>query len=92
LTQAISAQRDPQWICDGCGDVHQSWEPLCLNCEAIDSIGWKRPPQSEAVSSQILPLIVGHLSPLKNSTPIMVPEAEIEVLDDLGKTDSETKT
>ena len=91
LTQAISAQRDPQWICDGCGDVHQNWEPLCLNCEAIDSIGWKRPPQSEAVSPQMLPLIVGHLSPLKKSTSIVVLEAETEVLDDLGKTDAETK-
>ena len=92
LTQAISAQRDPQWICDSCGNIHQNWEPLCLNCEAIDSIGWKRPPQSEAVSPQILPLIVGHLSPLKKSNPIVVPEAEIEVLDDLGQTDAETKT
>ena len=92
LTQAISAQRDPQWICDSCGNIHQNWEPLCLNCEAIDSIGWKRPPQSEAVSPQILPLIVGHLSPLKKSNPIVVPEAEIEVLDYLGQTDAEKKT
>ena len=92
LTQAISAQRDPQWVCDGCGDVHQKWEPLCMNCEAIDSIGWKRPPQSEAVSPQILPLIVGHLSPLKQSIPIVVPEAEVEVLDELGLTDAKPKT
>jgi HemY protein len=92
LTQAISAQRDPQWICDNCGDVHQSWEPLCLNCQAIDTIGWKRPPQSDAVSPQILPLIVGHLSPPDQSIPIVVLEAEVEVLDELGPTDVETKT
>ena len=92
MTQAISAQRDPQWICDNCGDVHQSWEPLCLNCQAIDTIGWKRPPQSDAVSPQILPLIVGHLSPPDQSIPIVVLEAEVEVLDELGPTDVETKT
>ena len=62
LTQAISAQRDPQWICDNCGHVHHDWEPVCLNCEAIDSIAWKRPPMSEAVSPDMLPLIVGHMA------------------------------
>jgi HemY protein len=62
LTQAISAQRDPQWICDNCGHVHHDWEPVCFNCEAIDSIAWKRPPMSEAVSPDMLPLIVGHMA------------------------------
>ena len=89
LTQAISAQRDPQWICDGCGDVHQNWEPLCLSCEAIDSIGWKRPPQSEAVSPQMLPLIVGHLLPLEQITPTVMPELENEILDKKGPIDDE---
>jgi HemY protein len=62
LTQAISAQRDPQWICDNCGHVHHDWEPVCFNCEVIDSIAWKRPPMSEAVSPDMLPLIVGHMA------------------------------
>ena len=88
LTQAISAQRDPQWICDNCGDVHQDWEPVCLNCNAIDSIGWKRPPQSEAVSPQMLPLIVGHMSPVEQDAAFVSPTAKIEVLDDLGGGDA----
>ena len=81
LTQAISAQRDPQWICDNCGDVHQDWESVCLSCEAIDSIGWKRPPRSEAVNPQMLPLIVGHMPSTDLDPTSVVPVAEIKVLD-----------
>ena len=62
LTQAISAQRDPQWICENCGETYQSWEPVCLNCDAIDSVSWKRPPPSESVSAEMLPLIVGQMA------------------------------
>lgn len=75
LTQAISAQRDPQWICDNCGHVHHDWEPVCLNCEAIDSIAWKRPPMSEAVSPDMLPLIVGHMARSdEDFPPLLEPE------------------
>ena len=75
LTQAISAQRDPQWICDNCGYVHHDWEPVCLNCEAIDSIAWKRPPMSEAVSPDMLPLIVGHMARSdEDFPPLLEPE------------------
>ena len=59
LTKALSSQRDPQWICDSCGNLHQVWRPVCINCETIDSVSWKRPPASEVVSSQMLPLIIG---------------------------------
>lgn len=92
LAQAISAQRDPQWICDNCGDVHQNWEPLCVNCQAIDSIGWKRPPKSDAVNPQILPLIVGHLSPSDQTIPTTMLDIEAEVLGCLDPIDVETKT
>ena len=75
LTQAISAQRDPQWICDNCGHVHHDWEPVCLNCEAIDAIAWKRPPMSEAVSPDMLPLIVGHMAQAaEDLPPLLEPE------------------
>ena len=75
LTQAISAQRDPQWICDNCEHVHHDWEPFCLNCEAIDSIAWKRPPMSEAVSPDMLPLIVGHMARSdEDFPPLLEPE------------------
>ena len=81
LTQAISAQRDPQWICENCGHVDHDWEPVCFNCEAIDSIAWKRPPMSEAVSPDMLPLIVGHMAQgAADLPPLLKPE-------DLGQPD-----
>ena len=58
LTNALSAQRDPQWICDSCGHISNEWEPVCVNCEVIDSVSWKRPPASVSISSQILPPII----------------------------------
>ena len=63
LTEALSAQRDPQWVCDNCGNISHEWEPVCVNCETIDSVSWKRPPASDAVSSKMLPLIIGQTSP-----------------------------
>ena len=75
LTQAISAQRDPQWICENCGHVDHDWEPVCLNCEAIDSIAWKRPQMSEAVSPDMLPLFVGHMARSdEDLPPLLEPE------------------
>jgi HemY protein len=81
LTQAISAQRDPQWICDNCGHVHHDWEPVCLNCEAIDSIAWKRPPMSEAVSPDMLPLIVGHMALSDEDFPPLLEPGDLSQAD-----------
>ena len=63
LTNALSAQRDPQWICNSCGHISNEWEPVCVNCEAIDSVSWKRPPAPDVVSSKMLSLIIGQTSP-----------------------------
>ncbi|MGB0797838.1 MAG: heme biosynthesis protein HemY [Planktomarina sp.] len=79
LTQAMSAQRDPQWICDACGDVHKDWEPICLNCSAMDSVGWKRPGSNDTVDPNMVPLIVGP-SPV-DTMEIAEPIAAIEVLE-----------
>ena len=62
LTQAISAPRDPAWICDLCGEVHATWDPTCDNCGAFDTLSWKRPTAAEVQSSaaaKMLPMIVG---------------------------------
>jgi HemY protein len=66
LTRAISAPRDPQWICENCGHVHGAWVPVCAGCASFDTLAWKRPPESEMVTSsaaQMLPLIVGQAKP-----------------------------
>ncbi|MCH2077397.1 MAG: heme biosynthesis protein HemY, partial [Rhodobacteraceae bacterium] len=59
---AISAPRDPAWICDLCGEVHATWDPTCDNCGAFDTLSWKRPTAAEVQSSaaaKMLPMIVG---------------------------------
>ncbi|MGR3490775.1 MAG: heme biosynthesis protein HemY, partial [Shimia sp.] len=63
LTRALSAPRDPVWICEVCGTAHETWEAVCTNCEAIDSLVWKRPPSAEVsgASSLMTPLIVGQI-------------------------------
>jgi HemY protein len=62
LTRALTAPRDPQWICDVCGESHGDWQAVCNNCNAFDSIGWKRPSEAEISlpgGADMLPLIVG---------------------------------
>jgi HemY protein len=80
LAKAISAQRDPQWTCENCGQVHVAWAPVCVNCDSFDTLSWKRPPEGEvsqaASSAQMLPLIVGTPAP-KNSEIVIVEDVEV---------------
>ncbi len=32
---------DPSWICSECGYATQPWEPVCPQCDAIDSMEWR---------------------------------------------------
>lgn len=60
LTKALSAPRDASWICDSCGHIHETWDPVCDNCEAVDTLSWKRPPATADMgTAPMLPLIVG---------------------------------
>jgi HemY protein len=62
LARALSAPRGPQWVCDNCQHIHAEWTPTCDNCGALDTLSWKRPPESEVQalsSAAMLPLIVG---------------------------------
>ncbi len=62
LTRALTAPRGPQWICDNCQHIHPQWGPVCQNCNAFDTLSWKRPPAGEVAmpaSAEMLPLIVG---------------------------------
>lgn len=85
LTKAIVAQRDPEWVCDSCGELHKSWEPVCFNCEAFDSISWKAPASPiQSASTAILPMIAA-------ATPEIAPEvaeidpADVEVIEGLSE-------
>lgn len=78
LTKAVSAQRDAEWICENCGDVHKDWEPVCLNCEALDSISWKRPAATVQSPQIMLPLMNDN----PNALPDAADDAEIISADD----------
>ncbi|TCP40325.1 heme biosynthesis protein HemY [Rhodovulum marinum] len=62
LAKALSAPRGPQWVCDSCGTVHETWTPVCSGCNAFDTLAWKRAPAPQVAlpgAADMLPLLVG---------------------------------
>ncbi len=88
LARALTAPRGPQWVCDKCQHVHASWQAICENCNAFDTLTWRDVPDSSgpsATQSELLPLIVGSLpgpdKPKPEDTQEQVVEAEVEAED-----------
>jgi len=80
LARALSAPRGPQWVCDNCQHIHADWTPTCDNCGALDTLSWKRPPQSDSAalsSAAMLPLIVGAAEDTPARSAAEIDEAEI---------------
>ena len=42
IARSVAASNDPIWICSACGQASQSWDAHCHNCEAFDSLEWKK--------------------------------------------------
>ncbi len=64
LARALTAPRDPQWICDNCHKVHDGWDPVCENCGAFDTLSWQQTENPSAAlpsGAEMLPLIVGQI-------------------------------
>ncbi len=62
LARAVSAARGPQWVCSKCQHVHTSWQAICDNCGAFDTLEWRDPPEGTGpgeAQAALLPLIVG---------------------------------
>ncbi len=75
LTRALTASRGPQWCCDKCHNIHSEWVPICINCGAFDTLSWVEPPKSElAISTAMLPMIVGQLEDHSDAEAIDVAE------------------
>ncbi|MBK1634849.1 heme biosynthesis protein HemY [Rhodovulum adriaticum] len=69
LASALSAPGEPQWICENCGTIHDSWQAVCKNCGAFDSITWKTAPAAPLAlpgGSGMLPLLVGGTGAAQN--------------------------
>lgn len=80
LARAVSAPRGPQWVCSKCQHVHASWQAICDNCGAFDTLEWRDPPASTGPSdaqAALLPLIVG-TPPLPEAEASDILEAEAE--------------
>ncbi len=80
LARALTAPRGPQWICNNCQHIHGEWAPACENCGAFDTLAWKSPPQSDAISPtgiEMLPLIMGDLEDHSATDVAAVVDAEI---------------
>jgi len=102
LAKAITSPRGPQWVCDNCQHIHAQWEPVCSNCEAFDTLTWKRPPAAEIAlpgGAEMLPLLVGKpdddaagnmpvaLDDSANGTPVEI-VADAQIVTETGASDS----
>lgn len=62
LARALTVSRGPLWICNNCQHIHPDWQPVCENCSSLDTLAWKKPPESQMAMPggvSMLPLIVG---------------------------------
>ena len=82
LNLAITAKRGPQWVCEKCNTVHADWEPVCINCAAMDSLEWKVPPKDPTdftVSEDLLPFLANELNaeaPMKEQASEKLPQMQ----------------
>ena len=79
LARALTAPRDPQWVCDNCQSAHGLWKPVCDKCGGFDTLSWRKPSGDSVTlpaGAEMLPLIVGQIEPPAEPEPEDVPEAE----------------
>jgi HemY protein len=84
IARAIAAPRGPQWVCDKCHAIHETWQPVCENCGSFDTLSWKTPPATAATSpalSGLLPLMEARPAP----DPEPAPEVERLPLDEIAR-------
>ncbi|MDU8927923.1 heme biosynthesis HemY N-terminal domain-containing protein [Alisedimentitalea sp. MJ-SS2] len=94
LARALSAPRGPQWVCDNCHHIHAEWEPVCENCEALDTLSWTTPPQAEmslSTGAEMLPLIVGAIEDNSDEDEVEEVAVEGEVIEAEEVSDTEVE-
>ncbi|WP_071798943.1 heme biosynthesis protein HemY [Natronohydrobacter thiooxidans] len=87
LAKALTANRGPQWVCSKCQHVHATWQAICDQCGAFDTLEWRDAPDSSgpsATQTELLPIIVGKLSaPVAPEADVV--EASVEAEDDIAQ-------
>lgn len=53
LSRVAHAPRDAAWMCDSCQNAAADWAPVCPNCQAFDSLAWRKPVTDEIESLPI---------------------------------------
>ncbi|MEM7295511.1 MAG: heme biosynthesis HemY N-terminal domain-containing protein, partial [Pseudomonadota bacterium] len=77
LAKAVTAPRDPLWICEVCGAQYTDWRAVCDECGGMDTLTWKRPPAAEITAlPQMMPLLEDRSTPEVEA----VDDTEVEVL------------
>ena len=76
----------------GNGSLPRLYFDTCLNCEAIDSVSWKRPPQSESVSAEMLPLIVGQMAKVDQGVTSVLSDNETKAISETSVEDKQKKS
>ena len=61
LSNALTAARGNQWVCNSCQQSQQEWHPTCSTCQEFDTLSWRR----EIVEATNLPSSI-KLLPLIN--------------------------
>lgn len=87
LAKALTASRGPQWVCTKCQHVHATWQAICDQCSAFDTLEWRDAPDSSgpsATQTELLPIIVGKLSPPVTADEDVV-DVSVEPLDDFAQ-------
>ncbi|MFN7002733.1 MAG: heme biosynthesis protein HemY [Roseinatronobacter sp.] len=87
LARAVTAPRGPQWVCSKCQHVHASWQAICDNCAAFDTLEWRDAPETagpESAQAALLPLIVGK-PPVAEAEVTDVLDAEVEATSETEK-------
>lgn len=91
LARALTAKRGPQWVCSACQHVHASWQAICDQCGAFDTLEWRDAPESagpSATQTELLPLIVGSLPKPEQADGVIdadTPDAEAETKEAVEK-------
>ena len=55
IDRALSAPRDPAYVCDRCGNESTDWQALCGHCRGFDTLAWRAPKPASISTGTILP-------------------------------------
>jgi HemY protein len=53
--RALSAPRDPAYVCARCGNESTDWQALCGRCQGFDTLAWRAPKSASIPTATILP-------------------------------------